>query len=280
MTKYEQGAEPLTQEGKADFVKKNFTIVTALTLVVTLILFMDKSTIGYTTILGIYADTGITKGDFNNLNSIFYAGYLIAQWPCHVLMQNLPLGKYLSANILLWAIIVGLTRACKNYSGLMACRFLLGATEAVVTPACEITLGMFLTAKQREVAQPVFWAATAIAPLFSSFISFGLMHTQTKPYPWRIFMALNAGLSLVLALVVFFFYPDNPANARFLSVREKVHLIKEVQSSSESSIEQKKIKKYQIYETLKDPRIMIIFFSIVYIDVVKLLDIPAKPAIC
>lgn len=261
MDKYESTVEPLTEEEEKKFVKKNFAAVSLLTILVTLILFMDKSTIGYTTILGIYTDTGISKGDFNNLNSIFYAGYLIAQWPCHILMQKLPLGKYLAGSIFSWAIIVGLTGICNNYGSLMACRFFLGATEAVVVPACEITLGMFLTTEQREIVQPVFWAATAAAPLLSSFISFGLMHTNTSTYPWRIFMAINAGLSLILAIIVLLLYPDNPANAKFLSTKEKVYLIKQVQRSTESSIEQKTIKKYQIYETFKDPVSWLFFFQ-------------------
>lgn len=261
MEKYENEVEPLTAEEEKRFVRKNFFVVSLLTIIVTLILFMDKSTIGYTTILGIYDDTNLTKGGFNNLNSIFYAGYLIAQWPCHVLMQKLPLGKYLASNVFLWAVIVGLTAACKNYGGLMGCRFFLGAAEAVVVPACEITLGMFLTTEQREIAQPVFWAATAAAPLISSFVAFGLMHTHTSTTPWRIFMAINAGLSLLLFLIVLLFYPDNPANAKHLTIREKVHLIKRVQESTESSIEQKRIKKNQIIETLKDPISWLFFFQ-------------------
>lgn len=221
MDAYAEQVEPLSEEEERHLTRKNFTFVSFLTIIITLILFMDKSTIGYTTILGIYEDTDLTKAGFNNLNSIFYAGYLVAQWPCHVLMQKLPLGKYLASNVFLWAVVVGLTATCKTYSGLMACRFFLGAVEAVVVPACEITLGMFLTTEQREIAQPVFWAATAAAPLISSFMSFGLMHAKTATQPWRIFMAANAGLSLVLFFIVLFFYPNNPASAKHLSIKKK-----------------------------------------------------------
>lgn len=255
MEQHEPDFKPLNQHDSNKFDKKNFTYVLILVSIVTLILFMDKSTIGYTTILGIYDDTHITKSDFNNLNSIFYAGYLIAQWPCHILMQKLPIGKYLGVSIFLWALIIGLTAACKNYNQLMACRFFLGATESVVTPACEITLGMFLDTKQREIAQPVFWMTTALAPLISSFIAYGLLihASDTSTYPWRIFMAINAALSLILSIIVLIWYPDNPSNAKFLSTNEKIYLIKKIQQSTKSSIEQKTIKKDQIIETLKDP---------------------------
>lgn len=254
MEQHEANAKELTPEESRNLDRKNFFMVSFLVTLVTLILFMDKATIGYTTILGIYKDTDLTKSGFNNLNSIFYAGYLIAQWPCHILMQKFPLGKYLAISIFLWAVILGGTAACKNYSQLMACRFLLGATESVVTPACEITLGMFLDTEQREVAQPIFWMATAVAPLISSFVAYGLIHVQNiSTFPWRIFMSINAGLSLILAIIVWFLYPDNPSNAKFLSINEKVHLIRKVQNSTKSSIEQKTVKRHQIKETLKDP---------------------------
>ncbi|CCH42845.1 putative membrane protein [Wickerhamomyces ciferrii] len=255
MEEHEPNYVELTEDEEKKVLRKNFTMVLFLVSLVTLILFMDKSTIGYTTILGIYKDTSLTKGGFNNLNSIFYVGYLVAQWPCHILMQKLPIGKYLAGSIFMWAIIIGGTAACKNYSQLMACRFLLGASEAVVTPACEMTLGMFLDTKQREIAQPIFWASASAAPFISSFIAFGLLKAEhlMSTYPWRVFMAVNSGLSLFLSIAVFILYPDNPSNAKFLTNNEKVFIIKRIQESTKSSIEQKTVKKHQIIETLKDP---------------------------
>lgn len=250
---YDGQVEELTPQQDKKFRRKNFAFIVSMTMLVTLVLFIDKATIGYTTILGIYEDTSIDKADFNNLNSIFYGGYLAAQIPGHFLMQKLPLGKYLAGTIFLWAVIIGFHAACKNYSSLMALRFLLGLTEAVVVPALEMTLGMFLTTEEREISQPIFWASTALAPLLSSFISFGLLHTNTSIFPWRIFMAINAGVSLVLFVIVFLIYPDNPTKAKNLSLNEKIHAIKRVQESTRSSIEQKVLKNYQVLECLKDP---------------------------
>jgi hypothetical protein len=48
-------------------------------------------------------------------------------------------------------------------------------------------------------------------------------------------------------------YPSNPAEAKFLTLEEKIHTIKKVHDESQSSIEQKQFKKYQFVETIKDP---------------------------
>lgn len=88
MEQYEPTSKELTPEESKHLDKKNFSITLLLVTLVTLILFMDKATIGYTTILGIYKDTNLTKKGFQQFKFNFYAGYLIAQWPCHILMQN------------------------------------------------------------------------------------------------------------------------------------------------------------------------------------------------
>ncbi|ANZ73541.1 BA75_01851T0 [Komagataella pastoris] len=253
MDQHAPDAVPLTEEEEKKLRHKNFAYILAVAILVTLVLFMDKATIGYTTILGIYIDTDVDKGRFNNLNSVFYGGYLLAQWPGHYLLQKLPVGKYMAGTVFSWAILVGVQAACNSYASLMVIRFFLGAVEAVAVPAMEMTLGMFLTAREREIAQPVFWTAPALAPVISSFIAFGLLHVRVSVQPWRIFMAVNAGISLFLAVFVWFFYPDNPAKATHLTTNEKVHLIQKVQESTKSSIEQKTFKKHQAIECLKDP---------------------------
>lgn len=50
-----------------------------------------------------------------------------------------------------------------------------------------------------------------------------------------------------------FFNPNNPTEARFLSLEEKIHTIKRGHNSSQSSIEQKQLKKSQFLETVRDP---------------------------
>jgi hypothetical protein len=41
--------------------------------------------------------------------SLFYIGYLIAQYPTNLLMQRFPTGKYLTVNFVLWGNLFPLT---------------------------------------------------------------------------------------------------------------------------------------------------------------------------
>lgn len=53
------------------------------------------------------------------------------QVPSNLLLNKL--GKpslYLPSCMVIWGVISGLTAACQNYGGLIACRFMLGFVEA------------------------------------------------------------------------------------------------------------------------------------------------------
>jgi MFS family permease len=168
-------------------------------------------------------------------------------------MQRLPFGTFVSTTIFLWALIVFLHCVCANYGSLLAIRFLLGAVESVILPAIEISIGMFFPRSMQSSLQPIFWISCMGAPVPASFIAYGLLFSKSAVLPWKFFMIITGSLTLFLSAYCFFFYPNNPAEARFLTTEEKVHTIKRVHEFSQSSIEQKQFKKTQFLETIKDP---------------------------
>ena len=153
----------------------------------------------------------------------------------------------------MWAILVFLHCTASNYGGLVVLRLLLGIVEASLVPAMEITLGMFFVPEERTLIQPLFWTSCVAAPIPTGFISYGLLFSKSSIPPWKLFMVLTGGITTLLAIYNFFFYPDNPAQARFLTAEEKVHIIRRVHDATKSSIEQKTFKPHQLREALKDP---------------------------
>jgi len=62
-------------------------------------------------------------------------GVLVGEYPTNLLLQKLPVGKYLAANVFCWGVVIACSAATKNFAGLMVVRFLLGIFEACVQPA-------------------------------------------------------------------------------------------------------------------------------------------------
>lgn len=182
-----------------------------------------------------------------------HAGYLAFQWPGHYLMQRLPFGKFVAAVVFSWAIIVFLHCVAVRYAGLVVMRLALGAAEAVIVPAMEITIGMFFNRHEQSFLQPVLWISCLAAPIFTAFVSYGLLWSTGPVLPWKLLHIVTGGITLVLAVWVWLDYPNNPADARWLSLEEKVQVVRRVHQSHQSSIEQKHFKKEQFVETIKDP---------------------------
>lgn len=58
---------------------------------------LDKGTLGFSSIMGIQKDAHLTSNDYNWLGTILYIGILLGEYPTNVLIQKLPVGKYLAA---------------------------------------------------------------------------------------------------------------------------------------------------------------------------------------
>lgn len=124
----------------------------------------------------------------------------MAQGPGHYLMQRLPLGPYVGVSVFLWAVIVFLHCVASNYGGLIVLRLLLGAIEASLVPAMEITLGMFFPPDERALLQPLFWTSCLGAPVPAGFIAYGLLYSKSSIPPWKFFMIVTGGITLLLAI--------------------------------------------------------------------------------
>lgn len=83
--------------------------------------------------------------------SIMYISFIIWLFPTLYLLQRVPTGKYLAANIVAWGIVEMCHAACTNPAGLLVCRFLLGVFQACDLPAMIIIASLyFLTSLQRR----------------------------------------------------------------------------------------------------------------------------------
>jgi hypothetical protein len=119
-------------------------------------------------------------------------------------MQCLPFGRFVSGLVFLWAIIVLLHCVCINYGGLLAVRFLLGAVEAVLVPAFEITMGMLFPRPTQSVLQPILWITCTGSPIPAGFIAYGLLFSKSSVQPCKFFMIITGSLTLFLALYCWF----------------------------------------------------------------------------
>ncbi|KAG9004374.1 hypothetical protein FRB90_010951 [Tulasnella sp. 427] len=211
--------------------------------------FIDKNSLGSSSILGIIQDNHLTTNQFNNLSTAFYIGYIIFVGPHAWLMQRFPIAKYIAANIGLWSVFLGLQAVCHNYGGLCC------ITSGIMT-----IMTMFYT--RVESTQRISWTfmCNGIASIIAAFISFGVAHTKAtaRPHQWQWFMIIVSILSVIVSALYFWRMPNNPATARFLNEDEKINVIKRIRIN-QNGVEAKVWKRYQFIEAFTDPKTWFFF---------------------
>lgn len=117
---------------------------------------LDKGTLSFSSIMGIQEDTNLVGQQYSWLGTILYMGVLVGEYPTNVLLQKLPVAKYLSANVFCWGVVIACSAACKNFGSLMAVRFLLGVFESCVQPSFIIMTSMWVSLETRTFTQDMF----------------------------------------------------------------------------------------------------------------------------
>ncbi|KAK5268381.1 hypothetical protein LTR99_004214 [Exophiala xenobiotica] len=230
--------------------------------------FLDKTTIGYTAVMGLREDTHLVGQDYSNVAMIFYIGYLAAEFPTQYLSQRISrLGKYLGANIMLWGAVLAAHAACQNYAGLMICRAILGIFEACVTPILVLVVAMWYKKSEQGRRISYVYVCNSLTSIFAGLVSYGASFSENGHFAsWRIFL-LTIGLATVaVGFVVFMFLPDSPVKARRFTDAEKVATLLRVKDN-QSGTQNAKIKTDQIRLVFKDPGVWLIAVSVLCLSV-------------
>lgn len=124
----------VTPEDNKRVLRKIDLVLLPILLSVYFLQSLDKTTLSYASVFGLIEDANLDpKSDqYSWLGSIVYIAQMVMQPLVALLLVKLPIGKFLGVMVFTWgAILCGMAGA-KNFAGLMATRFLLGAFEAAV----------------------------------------------------------------------------------------------------------------------------------------------------
>ncbi|OBT95747.1 hypothetical protein VE01_06411 [Pseudogymnoascus verrucosus] len=221
--------------------------------------FFDKTTLGYTAILGIQADTHLKGTDYSWVSSIFYFGYLIASYPASLAFVKFPLGKFLAVCVLLWAVILICHGAAMNFGGLMALRFLLGVFESTISPGFSLITGLWYKPSEHASRHGLWFAGNTTASIFGGLIAYGISHINSSISAWRWLFIIFGLITFVWGIVLFIFLPDSPLNARFLTPDQRTYAHRRPQQEAHS-FKTTEWKKDQFLEALRDPKTWLLFF--------------------
>ncbi|KAF8633855.1 hypothetical protein AX15_001226 [Amanita polypyramis BW_CC] len=245
---------PLNQEVALRLRRRIDMHLLPLMCLVYLMTFADKAALGQSAILGIFGDAHLSRNQFNWLGTIFYLSYLAFEYPQNLALQRFPIGKWMSLNIFVWSIALLCHAASRSFGGLFAVRFILGVCEGSINAGFLLVTAMFYTRDEQNKRVGYWFSMNGVALIFLGFVSFGVVHTKTHHFaPWKWLMIIIGLITLITSVLFWFFFPDSPANARFLTPEERVLAVRRIKSN-QAGVENKHWKKEQFIEALTDPK--------------------------
>lgn len=238
-------------------------IILPIFLVTQLLQFLDKTALNYANVFGYQKALGLQGDQFNFLAAIVYAGYWFGTYPAGWLVGRYKAQVVMAAACLVWGVLVLLLTQAKTYSSALAVRFFLGMFEAAVTPGLTLMTGFYYTRREIPLRQCIWYSSLGFGGIIGSYISTGIseLPADISPERWQILFYILGGITMLWSVFIFFFLPDSPANARFLTERQRLIAVKRV-AGNDLGIKNKAFRKEQVWVALRDPKAILIFISV------------------
>lgn len=232
-----------------------------------LLQYIDKQSLSYAAVFDLFESTNTSSSQYSWLVSLFYFGYLFAEWPASYIAQRLPTGTVISTSIIIWGSLLMLMTACHNFTGLAICRFLLGCFESMITPVFMMIVGQWYRRPEQSARAGAFYCFNGVGASVGGILFFAV--GQAKGFEiWRAIFLLAGGCTVVWGVVLLFLLPNNIMAAKRFDVRQKAMLIAR-SKQNQTGVFNPHIDIAQIKEAMTDAQIWLLFFFVLLNETVN-----------
>ncbi|KAL9024624.1 MAG: hypothetical protein Q9196_006384, partial [Gyalolechia fulgens] len=187
-----------------------------------LLAFIDRSNIGNSRIDGLATDLKLDGNKFNIALTVFYIPYILVDVPSNWLVKHFGANHYLPGLLISWGVVGMCTGFVNDYRGLLACRFFLGLCEGGLLGGMILYLSMFYRRHELLFRIGLVYCAAPLSGAFGGLLATGLANIRHNGYNrWPWIFIVEGVITIAYGLVVIFFLPATPSNARFLTDSER-----------------------------------------------------------
>lgn len=246
----------LTKEQNKKIRLKVDLIVLPFMCIMYAVQFMDRSTLGYSAIMGIREDIGPMVGTmYSWLTTAFYIAYLFWAFPGSWTLQRFPLTKMVCLYVFLWGFDLAMHAAVFNYAGIMVCRIFLGILEAPLLPGLSLICNNFYHKSEMFRRMTFIYAATGIGNILGAACAYGIQKDSDHfaLESWRALFLILGLITMALGVSAALVIPDIPTKAWWFTEEEKLLTVERIREN-EQGFGTKEFKWYQVKEAFLEPR--------------------------
>ena len=186
------------------------------------------------------------------LTTIIYIAILVVEYPTNLLIQRLPIAKYLGTSIILWGAVLACHTVCRNFTQILIARFLLGTFEAVCQPAFLTMSSMWYKRDEQPVIVSYWFAMNGMQQIVGGLFAYCFSLIQPRSLKgWQALFLSYGCLSVLWGIFVLYWLPDSPMRATCYSEEDKHLMVLRVQENK-TGIQNKRWRKDQAIEALLD----------------------------
>ncbi|KAK2742529.1 hypothetical protein FQN55_007815 [Onygenales sp. PD_40] len=208
--------------------KQDLRIV-PLSAAIYLLCYLDRSNIGNAKVLNsstgndLLTETNMTNYQYTIALMVFLIAYALFEVPSNYFLKRLRPSRWIAFLMVSWGAITAGLGGSHNYATVTVLRFLLGCFEAGLFPGLVFYLTFWYRTSERSMRVAIILASATLAGAFGGAIAFAVGHMNgTRGLSaWRWLFILEGIPSCASAALVYFFLPDYPETANWLSPAEK-----------------------------------------------------------
>lgn len=181
-------------------------------------------------------------------------------------LQKVPAAKWLGGNVFLWGIAAAASAGARDYHSLLAARVFLGIFEATVGPSLMLISSQYYTRSEQAPRFTFWYMGLGVAQILGGIISFAFQHVHHASLEgWRIMFLVLGLVTTVVGTLTFFFIPDTPIKAKWLSESEKVALLQHV-GENQTGVWSTTVNLKQIWESVSDIQLWLLTLTTILVS--------------
>jgi MFS transporter, ACS family, tartrate transporter len=183
---------------------------------------LDRANVGYAA-LTMNAELHMSTAQYGLATSLFFLGYILFEVPSNLCMHRFGARLWIMRILISWGFLSSLTSFVPSAHWLYFARFCLGAFEAGLFPGMVFYLTLWMPARNRVWMMSLFVISIPLTGMLGAPASTWLMsHADMFGITgWRAMLLLEGVPAMLLGVVVYFWLPDGPEAAGWLSAGEK-----------------------------------------------------------
>lgn len=171
-------------------------------------------------IAGMEEDLDLHGSRYQWLLTIFYISYIVFEFQA-ICWKIFPHHLWAAFVILAWGLVAAIQSAVHSWQAEMALRFLLGVFEAGFGPGVPYLLSFFYLRHEVGLRIGIFLSAAPLSTTFAGALAYGITSGHSHLANWRLLFLVEGLPTILMAPIAFYFLPDSPESAKFLSEEEK-----------------------------------------------------------